>query len=205
MASVTLEFDTQFRQATTRLTEAARDHELNYLRRQLAHAQEALNDSREQLRETTERWILTLEESASDYRQMAENYVAMAEFVHMTNVEFAPEIEEGLRSSLELVQSAILRCPDRPRTFSGRDISNRFERAVRSEREAQLKLLQSIILVWPPALDFFTEEFQSQVLTFRIPWWAYLRSMWNLFWSAIRHPFSETTIDLSTGRVLYRT
>jgi hypothetical protein len=34
---------------------------------------------------------------------------------------------------------------------------------------------------------------------------AYLLAMWNLFWSAIRHPFSETTIDLSTGRVLYRT
>jgi hypothetical protein len=47
-----------------------------------------------------------------------------------------------------------------------------------------------------------TEDEMPTVI--RIPWWAYLRSMWNLFWSAIRHPFSETTIDLSTGRVLYR-
>jgi len=28
--------------------------------------------------------------------------------------------------------------------------------------------------------------------------------MWNLFWSGIRHPWRETTIDLTTGRVLYR-
>lgn len=39
----------------------------------------------------------------------------------------------------------------------------------------------------------------------RVPPLAYLRAMANLFWSAIRHPLSETTIDLSTGRVLYRT
>lgn len=40
---------------------------------------------------------------------------------------------------------------------------------------------------------------------FRIAPLAYLRAMGNLFWSAIRHPLSNTTIDLSTGRVLYRT
>ncbi len=37
-----------------------------------------------------------------------------------------------------------------------------------------------------------------------IPWWAYLRAMANLYWSCLRHPLSETTIDLGTGRVLSR-
>lgn len=40
--------------------------------------------------------------------------------------------------------------------------------------------------------------------TVRIPPLAYLRAMANLFWSCLRHPLSEATIDLSTGRVLYR-
>ncbi len=45
---------------------------------------------------------------------------------------------------------------------------------------------------------------ESAVFVVRIPPLAYLLAMTNLFWSAIRHPLSETTIDLSTGRVLYR-
>jgi hypothetical protein len=48
------------------------------------------------------------------------------------------------------------------------------------------------------------EPIGEAVCTVRIPPLAYLRAMGNLFWSAIRHPLSETTIDLSTGRVLYR-
>jgi hypothetical protein len=49
------------------------------------------------------------------------------------------------------------------------------------------------------------DHLAAEVWTVRISPFAYLRAMWNLFWSAIRHPLSETTIDLSTGRVLYRT
>jgi hypothetical protein len=49
--------------------------------------------------------------------------------------------------------------------------------------------------------DHYDAEFDPIVI--HIPWWAYLRTMWNLFWSCILHPLSETTIDLSTGRVLY--
>ena len=48
------------------------------------------------------------------------------------------------------------------------------------------------------------ESRSEAVETIRIPPFAYLRAMGNLFWSSIRHPLSETTIDLSTGRVLYR-
>lgn len=49
--------------------------------------------------------------------------------------------------------------------------------------------------------DYYDPELDAIVI--RIPWWAYLRTMWNLFWSCILHPLSETAIDLSTGRVLY--
>ncbi|MFO0796506.1 MAG: hypothetical protein U0804_03455 [Gemmataceae bacterium] len=48
------------------------------------------------------------------------------------------------------------------------------------------------------------EQLRAEVLTIRISPLAHLRAMWNLWWSAVRHPLSETTIDLSTGRVLSR-
>jgi hypothetical protein len=34
---------------------------------------------------------------------------------------------------------------------------------------------------------------------------ALLRSMLAILWSALRHPFSTTTIDLATGKVIART
>lgn len=56
-----------------------------------------------------------------------------------------------------------------------------------------------------PELDLTVPDHLARnVWTVRIPPLAYLRAMWSLWWSAIRHPLSETTIDLSTGRVLYR-
>jgi hypothetical protein len=36
----------------------------------------------------------------------------------------------------------------------------------------------------------------------RIPVSGYLRSIWTLFWSSLRHPLTATAIDLSTGRVV---
>jgi hypothetical protein len=38
----------------------------------------------------------------------------------------------------------------------------------------------------------------------RVSWRAYLRTMWNLFCSALFHPRSTTTIDLVTGDVISR-
>lgn len=66
------------------------------------------------------------------------------------------------------------------------------------------ELLRIILIYLPELEERLPESIRDQVFTVRIPLWAYLRSMWNLFWSAVRHPLSETTIDLSTGRVLYR-
>jgi hypothetical protein len=37
-----------------------------------------------------------------------------------------------------------------------------------------------------------------------IPPLAYLRAMLTIAWSAFRHPWSTTTIDLATGRVIHR-
>jgi hypothetical protein len=36
----------------------------------------------------------------------------------------------------------------------------------------------------------------------RIPPLAFLRAMWMIAWSSIRHPFTTTVIDLSTGKIV---
>ena len=75
-------------------------------------------------------------------------------------------------------------------------------RAYRSE----LRDLMRLVLVARPEWNLAVpEELEAELWTYHISPLAYLRAMWNLFWSAVRHPFSDTTIDLSTGRVLYRT
>jgi hypothetical protein len=38
--------------------------------------------------------------------------------------------------------------------------------------------------------------------TNRIPPLGYFRSVWTLFWTAFRHPFTTTAIDLSTGQIV---
>ena len=45
-------------------------------------------------------------------------------------------------------------------------------------------------------------DLDSDPVTIHIPSIAYFRAMGNLFWSAIRHPLLDTTIDLSTGRTV---
>lgn len=75
--------------------------------------------------------------------------------------------------------------------------------AVANDRYVELIRL---VLVENPEWELeVPADLESIVWTVRISPLAYLRAMWNLFWSAIRHPFLDTTIDLSTGRVLYRT
>ncbi len=71
------------------------------------------------------------------------------------------------------------------------------------ERFAQLA--QTVQVSRPDRNLTLSADLEKVVWTIRISPFAYLRAMANLFWSAIRHPLSETTIDLSTGRVLYRT
>jgi hypothetical protein len=66
--------------------------------------------------------------------------------------------------------------------------------------------LARTVLIGRPELGLTTPpDLERLFWSVRISPRAYLRAMWNLFWSAVRHPLSDTTIDLSTGRVLYRT
>jgi hypothetical protein len=75
-------------------------------------------------------------------------------------------------------------------------------RAYRSE----LRDLMRLVIVARPEWDLpVPEELEGELWTYHISPLAYLRAMWNLFWSAVRHPLSNTTIDLSTGRVVCRT
>jgi hypothetical protein len=46
------------------------------------------------------------------------------------------------------------------------------------------------------------EQEATAPVTVRIPPRAFLRSMATIFWTAIRHPFRTTEVDLSTGRVV---
>lgn len=84
----------------------------------------------------------------------------------------------------------------------------------RSIREANQELcsqhfrlieLMRLILVSKPDWNLtLPPDLKRVVWAIHISPLAYLRAMANLFWSAIRHPFSNTTIDLNTGHVLYR-
>jgi hypothetical protein len=67
------------------------------------------------------------------------------------------------------------------------------------------EIARAVLVSRPELALSVPTDLEEVVWTVRISPLAYLRAMGNLFWSAIRHPLSETTIDLSTGRVLYRT
>ncbi|MBY0458973.1 MAG: hypothetical protein K2V38_16675 [Gemmataceae bacterium] len=91
--------------------------------------------------------------------------------------------------------------PHGPFEAEARDILGELKSLTERVREL-LRLM--LVARGATAVDELPADVVSGVLTVRITPLAYLRAMWNLFWSAIRYPFSETTIDLSTGRVLYR-
>ena len=69
----------------------------------------------------------------------------------------------------------------------------------------QARILRLMIAAWPELADELPVELEAVVW----PLWrtplAFLRTMWNLFYCALRYPRSETVIDWETGRVLYHT
>lgn len=70
----------------------------------------------------------------------------------------------------------------------------------------RLRQLLRYVAVAAPEWELQTpDHLVAEVWTVRVSPLASLRAMANMFWSAVRHPLSNTTIDLSTGRVLYRT
>ena len=72
--------------------------------------------------------------------------------------------------------------------------------AFRMDRLAEL--MRTMAIVWQELELETPDEIHETVWTIRIHPLAYLRAMWNLFWSSVRHPLSETVIELKTGRVL---
>jgi hypothetical protein len=79
-----------------------------------------------------------------------------------------------------------------------------FLAAVTRRTERLVDVMRTMVVVWQELELETPDGIFEAVWTIHIPFFARLRAMWNLFWSAILHPLSETTIDLSTGRVLYR-
>ena len=65
-------------------------------------------------------------------------------------------------------------------------------------------LVRTLVVAHPDWELPITGSLSDALWKLRISPWSNLRAMANLFWSAIRHPLSNTTIDLSTGRVAYR-
>lgn len=66
------------------------------------------------------------------------------------------------------------------------------------------KSVRTLAVVWTESVGEVPEDIAGEVWKVRRTPLAVLRTMWNLFWSAVRHPLSDTTIDLESGRVLYR-
>ena len=77
-----------------------------------------------------------------------------------------------------------------------------FISGVTRHAERLAELMRTIAVVWEELELETPEEIYEAVWTIRISPLAYLRAMWNLFWSSIRHPLSTTVIELKTGRVL---
>lgn len=75
------------------------------------------------------------------------------------------------------------------------------------ENEVTDEVARAVVLWMGPSVyiadHLVTSGFENDGPEVRaIPWLGYLRSIWTLFWTAIRHPLTTTAIDLSTGRVV---
>lgn len=78
----------------------------------------------------------------------------------------------------------------------------RFVTAIRKRMDRLSDLIRTIMVVWPELELETPSDIIEAVWTITITPRAYIRAMWNLFWSSIRHPLSETVIELKTGRVM---
>jgi hypothetical protein len=88
------------------------------------------------------------------------------------------------------------------RESSPHPIRDRFLAAITSEMEQLAELMRTMAVVWEELELETPDDIYETVWTFYVPPLAYLRAMWNLFWSSIRHPLSDTVIELKTGRIL---
>jgi hypothetical protein len=75
---------------------------------------------------------------------------------------------------------------------------------LREAREIVADFMRALRLTYPEfeleVADYAIEDYS----TIHIPPMGYLKSAWAVLWSAVRHPFSETVINLQTGEVMAR-
>lgn len=88
------------------------------------------------------------------------------------------------------------------RQVTPRSFRHYFVREVGKRAERLAELMRTIAVVCDELELETPDELYEAVWTLRITPLAYLRAMWNVFWSSIRQPFSNTVVELKTGRVL---
>jgi hypothetical protein len=71
-------------------------------------------------------------------------------------------------------------------------------------RETVADIMRAIRLTCPEVDLEVKEAAIEDYSTIRIPPLGYLKSVWAVFWNAVRHPFTETDINLYTGEVMAR-
>jgi hypothetical protein len=101
----------------------------------------------------------------------------------------------GFLTATDRLRSRLAGRPDRADAIARLD----------AEREDVIDVMRCMLIEYPDWTLPVPDHLLAAVFTVRVSWRAYLLAMWNLLWSAVRHPRSEATIDLGTGRVLYRT
>jgi hypothetical protein len=94
---------------------------------------------------------------------------------------------------------------DQARRIAHGRFRRRLVAAITSQMDRLADLMRTMAVVWPELELETPENITEAVWTVTITPGAYLRAMGNVFWSAIRHPLSQTTIELKTGRVLHHT
>jgi hypothetical protein len=107
-------------------------------------------------------------------------------------------------SSLALCQKWLIRAKQLPTALNITIHSsrNKFIAGRKHSIETLADLIRTMYVVWDDLDLIVPEEIADSVWTIRISPLAYARAIWNLFWSCLLHPFSETTIELKTGRTL---
>lgn len=138
-----------------------------------------------------------------DFIEIFDAQIVRARLMSEGDSEFPGQIWEIVISSIRILTSL--------RDFAAQHLQGDVGRqrwlveAANTVLEQTIDLARTILISRTDWNLTLPDDLEEIVWTVRISPLAYLRAMANLFWSAIRHPLSETTIDLSTGRVLYRT
>src|SRR5262249_17884970 len=106
----------------------------------------------------------------------------------------------GFEKAGQVGQVPSVTAKERPATRKRREGHQQGHRTAPIGRLADL--MRTMAVMWEELELETPDEIYDTGWTIRIAPLAYLRAMWTLFWSAVRHPLSDTIIELKTGRVL---